>query len=413
MRQLRAKLDEPYKQTPHPHGARGPAITSAKRKSNHFAFRLPPSAFMNTRSITFRLAAWCAGISLLVCIGFGLYTYLGFTGSTCADRKPTRCNAVPLQVAAIVNAHVEREGDAFTIDLIKTSYAPEHNDRFIRIRRPDGSLLYISGQPTDKIIRPRCHRARCRWPEGRGRKPRCPPPRAISSWCRPARKLPVAATSSTAAHRSCPGERVTARLPGRARLWPAADGRSSPSRARLPLVRRALTPVREITDALAVRSRATTLDAACRSFAPTMNWRVLSVVLNQMIGRLDEAFPALAPFHGGRFPRTPHAADHHARGTLESVSQEAGLDPANARERLPACSKKPNASPRRSKVSLLSRAWKRGEALMDVTRFDLGELVVSTAEQMLLLADEKHLAVRSQASARPWKWQGTVSGSNR
>ena len=32
---------------------------------------------MNTRSITFRLASWCAGISLLVCLGFGGYTYLG------------------------------------------------------------------------------------------------------------------------------------------------------------------------------------------------------------------------------------------------------------------------------------------------------------------------------------------------
>ena len=32
---------------------------------------------MNTRSITCRLAAWCASIFLLICLSFGLYTYLG------------------------------------------------------------------------------------------------------------------------------------------------------------------------------------------------------------------------------------------------------------------------------------------------------------------------------------------------
>ena len=108
---------------------------------------------MNSRSITFRLVAWHAGISLLVCVGFGLYTYFGlsyFLQLAQTDTLQRRAR----EVAAILAAHVGREGEPFTIDLIKTSYAPENNDRFIRILRPDGSLLYVSGSPTDKAFDP-------------------------------------------------------------------------------------------------------------------------------------------------------------------------------------------------------------------------------------------------------------------
>ena len=104
---------------------------------------------MNGRSISFRLVAWHAAISLLVCGSFGLYVYFGlsyFLQLAQTDTLQRRAH----EVAAILAAHVGREGEPYTIDLIKTSYAPENNDRFIRIRRPDGSLLYVSGEPTDK-----------------------------------------------------------------------------------------------------------------------------------------------------------------------------------------------------------------------------------------------------------------------
>ena len=187
VRQLRAKLDEPYKPRLI-HTARGVRLLPQRKGA------------MNTRSITFRLAAWCAGISLLVCIGFGLYTYLGlryYLHRSQTDTLQRRAR----QVAAIVNAHIGREGDAFTIELIKTSYAPEHNDRFIRIRRPDGSFLYVSGQPTDKSFDP-ASSPRCRCPRART-KAGVPSRKAISCSCKPARRPPVAATSSTAARRSC------------------------------------------------------------------------------------------------------------------------------------------------------------------------------------------------------------------
>jgi hypothetical protein len=78
---------------------------------------------MRSRSITFRLVAWYAGISLLVCLSFGLYTYFGLSYYvTAAQRDTLRRRA--RQVAALLRAHVNREGEAFTIELIKTAMHP-------------------------------------------------------------------------------------------------------------------------------------------------------------------------------------------------------------------------------------------------------------------------------------------------
>ena len=123
------------------------------------------------------------------------------------------------------------------------------------------------------------------------------------------------------------------------------------------LVRRALTPVREITDA---SRQITSYNLGRRLPVARTNDELegLSVVLNQMIGRLDEAFQ-----HSRRFTadashelRTPLTI---MRVELESISQETGLDPAMREKVSPACWKKRNVSPKRSRVSSPSRAWKQ------------------------------------------------------
>ena len=108
---------------------------------------------MNSRSITFRLVAWHAAISLLVCVGFGIYTYFGLGYFLQIEQTYTLQRRAG-EIAAILAAHIPREGEPYTIDLIRTGYAPEHNDRFIRIRRPDGSVLYVSGAPPDRAFDP-------------------------------------------------------------------------------------------------------------------------------------------------------------------------------------------------------------------------------------------------------------------
>ena len=347
---------------------------------------------MNVRSITFRLAAWCAGISLLVCIGFGLYTYLGLRYYVLRSQTDTLQRRAH-QVAAIVAAHVEREGDVFTIDLIKTSYAPEHNDRFIRIRRPDGSILYLSGPPTDKAFDPAAVPASP-----------LPAARTDGTGARTSGNLLLVQTSAqTAAGRyviDCGastlfGERV---LHG----FLAVLGVGLPLMVVVAvaggawLVRRAVNPVREVTEAA---RQITSYNLGRRLPVPRTGDELegLSVVLNQMIGRLDEAFQ-----HSRRFTadashelRTPLTI---MRVELESISQETDLDPAT-REKIASVLEETERLGKTVQGLFAISRLEAGEALMEVSRFDLSELVISTAEQMALLADEKDVAVQTGSCA--------------
>ena len=345
---------------------------------------------MNTRAITFRLAAWYAGISLLVCIGFGLYTYSGlryYLDRSQADTLRRRAH----QVAALVTAHVDREGDAFTIDLIKTSYAPELNDRFIRVRRPDGSVLYASGQPADHSFDPAAVNAPAR-----------PASQAEGGAAVTLGNLLLIQTSARAAAGRYGIDCGASRLPGERVL----DGFVVVLGVGLPLmvavavaggaalVRRALKPVREITDA----AREITSYNLGRRLPVTRTddeLQGLSVVLNQMIGRLDEAFQ-----HSRRFTadashelRTPLTI---MRMELESVTQEPGLDDAT-REKIASVLEETERLVRTVEGLFAISRLEAGEAMMDVTRFDLSELVVSTADQMSLLGEEKGITVRSAA----------------
>ena len=345
---------------------------------------------MNTRAITFRLAAWCAGISLLVCIGFGLYTYSGlryYLRRSQADTLRRRAH----QVAAIVTAHVDREGDDFTVDLIKTSYAPELNDRFIRVRRPDGSVLYASGQPADRSFDPAAVNA-----------PPLPPAQTEGGAAVALGNLLLIQTSARAAAGRYDIDCGASRLPGQRVL----DGFVVVLGIGLPLmvlvavaggavlVRRALKPVREITDA----AREITSYNLGRRLPVTRTddeLQGLSVVLNQMIGRLDEAFQ-----HSRRFTadashelRTPLTI---MRMELESVTQEPSLDAAT-RETIASVLEETERLARTVEGLFAISRLEAGEAMMDVARFDLSELVVSTADQMSLLADEKGITVQRAA----------------
>ena len=345
---------------------------------------------MNTRSITFRLAAWCAAVSLLVCAGFGVYTWTGLRYYLRRSQMDTLMRRAH-QVAAIVAAHAGREGDAFTIDQIKTSYAPELNDRFIRVRRPDGSTLYVSGAPGDKAFDPATVPALA-LPDGRSDRPD-----ALTLG-----NLLLVQTSAPTA--SGLGRYLidcgASRLPGEHVL----QGFLTVLGVGLPLmvivavgggaalVRRALRPVREITDA-AREITSYNLGRRLPVVRTDDELEGLSVVLNGMIGRLDEAFQ-----HSRRFTadashelRTPLTI---MRVELESVSQEPGLD-AGTRERVSSVLEETERLAKTVEGLFAISRLEAGEALMEVTRFDLSELVLSTADQMSLLAEEKHLDTQS------------------
>ena len=73
-------------------------------------------------------------------------------------------------------------------------------------------------------------------------------------------------------------------------------------------------PVREITDA-ARQITSYNLGRRLPVARTDDELQGLSVVLNQMIGRLDEAFQHSRRYHRRCLARIAHAVDDHARGT--------------------------------------------------------------------------------------------------
>ncbi|MGA3172047.1 MAG: ATP-binding protein [Chthoniobacteraceae bacterium] len=344
---------------------------------------------MNSRSISFRLVAWHAAISLLVCVGFGLYTYFGlsyFLQLAEMDTLHRRAH----EVAAILEAHMGQEGGPYTIELIKTSYAPENNDRFIRIRKPDGSLLYISGRPTDRAFDPT------------------------------AVPLLPARTVAEASHPITLGNlllvQASAVVNGRQYLLDCGESKLPDAQVLrgflvmlgigVPvilivvvaggavLVRQALKPVRRIINtSKAITSSNLGQRLPIAETADEIEY--LSVVLNEMIGRLEAAFQ-----HSQRFSadashelRTPLTI---MRVELESMSQEPVMDTAT-REKIASILEETERMGKMVEGLLAISRLDTGEAVVNVSRFDLSILVAATAEQITLLADEKHITVRCNA----------------
>ena len=109
---------------------------------------------MNTRSISFRLVAWYAGLldrDFCVAVCVDVFRPAAFFWKTiCANRKSRRAR----QIANTLLAHVKQTGEPYVASQTKDWYEPEINDRFIRITRADGTLVYVSGTPKDESFDP-------------------------------------------------------------------------------------------------------------------------------------------------------------------------------------------------------------------------------------------------------------------
>src|SRR5262249_27367900 len=121
----------------------------------------------------------------------------------------------------------------------------------------------------------------------------------------------------------------------------------------------------------------------------------LSISLNRMIERLEEAFHHISRFSADASHelRTPLTI---MRGELENAVQSPTIE-AGVRETLGTVLEE---TVRLSKIidQLLTMSrLDAGEAFLEVSRFDFSDLVRNTVEHMRLLADEKHLVLRVEA----------------
>jgi heavy metal sensor kinase len=343
---------------------------------------------MNVRSIRFRLISRFTVLLLLVMLGFGAFTYWRVR-TYIVDVIASSMKHRAQQIAQTM-LHDSPIDESYISNEIETRYAPESNDRFIRITRGDGSVLYCSHIPADRSFTP----ANVPYPKAQTGNS------DIREEALPNEaKMVIAAIRYPVIQGSYLVE-VGTSLAGADRvisalLWTLAAGllaiMSLTVLGGWTLMNRALSPVRDITNAA---RDITTRDLRRRLPVPNTGDEIadLSTVLNQMIGRLEESFENVSRFtaDASHELRTPLTI---IRGELEGIIAHARLH-EEARTSLGTLHEEVERM-----VMIVQRLFAlsrldMGEAQAERVKFDLARLAATTVDQMSLLAEEKGISLQ-------------------
>jgi heavy metal sensor kinase len=352
---------------------------------------------MNTRSIRFRLTVWYAGLMAGLLLLFGASTYIGLREFLNWSLKESlRNQARQIGESFLIDVHAS--GENYVIEEIDEHYAPELNDRFVRVTRADGSVLYASGRPKEggfdpsslSVMNPATSREF-------SREEHLPGGELLIF------TLPFMARDGSrflievgAAY-----EQVEGVLRGL--LIALALGLPLTVAIAIGggylLMRRAFRPVDEITHrAEQITSRNLSLRLPVGDTGDEIER--LSIALNQMIARLDESFQYIRRFtaDASHELRTPLTV---LRGELEAIAQslEYPRNPQHtdmdsvARDTVGSLLEETERLSRIVESLLAISRLDAGEAQMEHVNFDLAELAATTTEQMRLLAEDKNLSL--------------------
>ncbi|HTS16881.1 MAG TPA: ATP-binding protein [Verrucomicrobiae bacterium] len=346
---------------------------------------------MITRSIRFRLVAWYAGLltGVFLLLGALMYSNLKhFLESDLAQSQARRAR----QIADTLLARVSQTGAAYVAAEVKDLYEPEVNDRFIRITRSDGSVVYVSQPPKDHSFDPTGLASLSAWPAKESfRKQLLPGNETLLVAAVPYRTPDGKSYVVEVGAPLDPVETMLDRL-----FLQLALG--------LPitvlvvivggylLVGRALAPV----DRIARKAEQITqhnLSERLPVAHTADELERLSLSLNLMIARLEDAFLNSKRFvaDASHELRTPLTA---MRAELETVASDSRLKP-ELRESFGSMLEEVERLTRIVEQLLTLSRLDAGEAQADWARFDLADLAVTTAEQMSLLAEDKGIKVSS------------------
>jgi heavy metal sensor kinase len=350
---------------------------------------------MNTRSLGFRLVTWYAGVLTLVFILLGALTVVllrEYLESNVLDTQARRAR----QIADTLVAAVSRTGEDTLARQVEELYAPEANERFIRITRMDGHVVYSSGSPHDGTFDPAT----------------VPPPalthsgellRTESSTKGSVLIAGLFNTGSGAARYVVEVGVSTARTEETVRqvLLMLAIGLPIAVCVAVAggfiLVRRALKPVDDLS-----RNAAAITQHNLSERLPVVRTgdalERLSLSLNLMISRLEDAINSSKQFvaDASHELRTPLAV---LRGELENLAQDLQLK-AQTRETLGSALEEVDRLAEIVEGLLALSRLDTGELKSAWVHFDLAELVSTTAGQMSLLAEDKHITVVCDCAAR-------------
>lgn len=349
---------------------------------------------MTVRSIRFRLTAWYAGLLTVVIVALGALLFIhlkSYLENTLLETQARRAR----QISDTLVANAASTGEAYVARQVAALYDPERSDRFIRITGRDGRLVYVSGIPNSQAFDPAAVPAAPASAPGDFR-----------------RKEPVAGGSALliAAVRTGAGgtaymvEVGTSAAPVETLFHHLLLllGLGLPIVAVLAasggylLIRWTLRPV----DQIAVKAEQITQHSLSERLpVPGTGDELesLSIALNRMITRLDDAFLNSKRFvaDASHELRTPLTI---LRGELESMIGEGGV-PEPHRERMGGLLEEvERLSMIVERLFALSRL-DAGEAQSEWIRFDLAELATTTSGQMTLLAEDRRIAVACDAGS--------------
>jgi heavy metal sensor kinase len=346
---------------------------------------------VNTRSFSFRLVAWytCLLTALFALLCALLYLDLKhFLEHSLCESQARRAH----QIANTLLAQIQKTGPSYVASQAKAWYEPEISDRFIRITRIGGQVIYTSGAPKDGSFAPA--------------------------------EVPVFLPSSTESFHtiqlSSGKMLITAALNYKAAgnvtylvesgvLFDPMDLNHLILQLMIGfpiaviiftaggyiLVWRALMPVERITRA-AEQITQHNLSERLPVAKTGDELERLSVSLNRMIARLDDAFRNSKRFvaDASHELRTPLTI---LRGELETLIEDSRLH-AEARERAASLFEETVRMTRIVEQLLTLSRLDAGEARAEWSRFDLAGLAKTTAEQMSLLAEDKGIAIACDAN---------------
>ena len=343
---------------------------------------------MNFHSLRLRMAALYAGVLAVCLISFCGAVYLGlarYLDSTLRSSLRSEGESIGGKLLVDVN----RKGESFVTGEIN-EMAPEISGRFIRITRQNGTVLYQSPTPINQTFLPT----------------KIP---LIKSWGQQDLSL---TESHSGAHavliEAVPfvapeGNSFLIEVGASSRdIQSVLHGLLLTLALGMPLIiavaavggilvmKRALHPLDQITRAAEM--------ITSRNFGerlPTVKTgdeiERLTTSLNRMMSRLEDSFQHINRFSAdvSHELRTPLTI---LRGELESLAQYEHLSPAALEVVGSALEEIARLTQIVNQLLEISRL-EAGQATKEVAIVNLGELILSTAEQMRLLADEKSIHV--------------------
>jgi heavy metal sensor kinase len=350
---------------------------------------------MKLRSLRLRLSAWYAGMMVLCLTVAGASMYLGmerYLEWSLRKQLGDQARAIGENLLSQVGT----QGEHWVIGEVD-DYAPEINGRFIRVVRPDGSVMYQSGPPRDGSFDP-ADIPTSSYDQTPG---------TLVGETRGERKRVVleryALRTDGGTYRvetGAPYAGIERVLHGVLLIFligmPLVVAAAAVGG--VFIVRHGLAPIQAITQqAEGISSR--TFGERLPVARTGDEIESLAISLNRMISRLEEAFEHINHFTAdvSHELRTPLAI---LRGELEAVARRRGL-PADLLDTMGSALEEVQRLTRIIDHLLLISRLDAGEVLPK-TVINLGELASATIEEARILAEEKSVTIAEQLQPNVW-----------